>query len=350
HKQRLLLPVVRGLFQDWEPRLLSAMEKANPKAIREIVAFLLKEGKAAELQSVLRQRVQDQTATSNLLYWICAHRADSAMAELVQPLINGRLFSTILNCLENIAVEQGRRKNILLDELISDQDLIPNLLEKCDYEEIRDLAKALLLNPAFEELDKRSLMARIIKVCPATQALISGKHEKGEVLVVSWESLERRKKEYDEIVRKKIPANSEEIKVARSYGDLRENHEFKAAKEMQGLLQRQKLEMEIMLTNARGTDFSDTDPSAVNIGTIVRLKGVEDGEELTYKILGAWDSNPDEGVISYQSAVAKALMKKRVGEEATLPGDRGSRTVKIVDIQAVSPQPAPRDEQAVGHS
>ena len=76
-------------------------------------------------------------------------------------------------------------------------------------------------------------------------------------LVVSWESLERRKNEYTSWSRKKFPANSKEIAIARSYGDLRENHEYKAAKEMQKLLMRRKSELETQLVRARGTDFAN---------------------------------------------------------------------------------------------
>src|SRR4030095_1064383 len=108
------------------------------------------------------------------------------------------------------------------------------------------------------------------KSYPAIQSLISGEQAKQETsLVVSWESLERRKNEYRELVEKKIPANSKEIAIARSYGDLRENHEYKAAKEMQKLLMRQKGELETQLVRARGTDFANARTDVVSIGTIV---------------------------------------------------------------------------------
>src|SRR5213595_24133 len=120
-------------------------------------------------------------------------------------------------------------------------------------------------------MDKRSLLARIVKSYPAVQSLISGDQTKQESnLLVSWESLERRKNEYTELVQKKIPANSKEIALARSYGDLRENHEYKAAKEMQKILMRRKHELESQLVRARGTDFANPRTDAVSIGTIVR--------------------------------------------------------------------------------
>src|SRR5213595_2597529 len=107
-------------------------------------------------------------------------------------------------------------------------------------------------------MDKRSLLARIVKSHPAVQSLISGEQTKQDTtLIVSWESLERRKIDYADLVHKKIPANSKEIAIARSYGDLRENHEYKAAKEMQKILMRRKVELEGQLIRARGTDFAN---------------------------------------------------------------------------------------------
>ena len=151
-----------------------------------------------------------------------------------------------------------KRSNRLRDFILDDQELLVELIGSADLEVIKDLTRALQLSPCFDDMDKRSLLARIVKSYPAIQSLISGEQTKQEAtLLVSWESLERRKNEYRELVEKKIPANSKEIAIARSYGDLRENHEYKAAKEMQKLLMRRKAELETQLVRARGTDFAN---------------------------------------------------------------------------------------------
>jgi transcription elongation GreA/GreB family factor len=139
-------------------------------------------------------------------------------------------------------------------------------------------------------------------------------------------------------VNKKIPENSKEIGVARSYGDLRENFEFKAAKEMQAVLMRRKSELEQMLHQARGTDFSNPDATQVSIGTVVRLRDVTSGNDESYTILGAWDSDPERHVISYQTAIGQALLGKRMGQRVTLNTDHGTSTFEIVLIE-----PAPVD-------
>jgi transcription elongation GreA/GreB family factor len=133
--------------------------------------------------------------------------------------------------------------------------------------------------------------------------------------VVSWDSLERRKTEYHELVEKKIPANSKEIALARSYGDLRENHEYKAAKEMQKLLMRRKAELETQLVRARGTDFSNPRLEAASIGTIVRATDLATNQPELFTILGAWDSDPEKGIVSYLSPIAQSLLNRKTGEE-----------------------------------
>src|SRR5260221_6628645 len=121
-------------------------------------------------------------------------------------------------------------------------------------------------------MESGPLLAGIVKRNPAVQSLISGEQTRQDTnLIVSWESLERRKNEYTELVQKKMPANSKEIAIARSYGDLRENHEYKAAKEMQKILMRRKAELEVDLVRARGTDFQNPKTDAVSIGTQVTV-------------------------------------------------------------------------------
>src|SRR5205809_837308 len=184
-------------------------------------------------------------------------------------------------------------------------------------------------------MDKRSLLARIVKSYPAAQALISGEQSKQDAtLVVSWQSLERRKAEYDELVHKKIPANSKEIAVARSYGDLRENHEYKSAKEMQKLLMRRKGELEGQLIRARGTDFANVKTDVVSIGTRVRVTELNTDHSEMFTILGAWDSDPEKGVISYLSPIAQSLLNHKVGEEVEFELGGAKKHFHIDSIEA----------------
>jgi transcription elongation GreA/GreB family factor len=160
-------------------------------------------------------------------------------------------------------------------------------------------------------------------------------------LIVSWSSLEKRRAEHEEIVKVKIPENTKEIAIARSYGDLSENFEFKAAKQMQSVLMRRKADLEQMLHDARGTSFENPDTSRVSIGTIVTLRNAETNNEETYTILGAWDGDPDRQIISYQTAIGQALLGHEVGE--TIPLNTEDSVAQFI---IVSIQPAPPDQTA----
>src|SRR6185369_15872035 len=186
-------------------------------------------------------------------------------------ILGPEVFRAMLTAMERDQFNE-KKSNRLRDFILDDPELIPDLIASADIEVVKDLTRALQFSPSFDDMDKRSLLARIVKIFPAIQAVISGEHVKQDVtLIVSWESLERRKNEYTELVQKKIPANSKDIAVARSYGDLRENHEYKAAKEMQKVLMRRKHELESQLDRARGMDFANAKTDAVNIGTRVKV-------------------------------------------------------------------------------
>jgi transcription elongation factor GreA len=157
--------------------------------------------------------------------------------------------------------------------------------------------------------------------------------------VVSWSSLQRRKVEFEELVKKKIPENTKEIALARSYGDLSENFEYKAAKQMQAVLMRRKTELEEELQNARGTAFESPDTSRVSIGTVVTLRDQKSKAEETYTILGAWDGDPERHIISYKTAIGQTLLGHQLGEVVGLNADQGTSQFAIIAIEA-----APRDE------
>src|SRR5205823_3719797 len=147
----------------------------------------------------------------------------------------------------------------------------------------------------------------------------------------------KRKEEYGELVQKKIPANSKEIAIARSYGDLRENHEYKAAKEMQKLLMRRKGELENALVRARGTDFANPKIDVAGIGTRVQATELTAQHQETFTILGAWDSDPERGVISYLSPVAQAMLNHKPGEEVEFEMEGVRKHYRIDAIEAYKP-------------
>jgi transcription elongation GreA/GreB family factor len=337
-KHRRALESFKAAHPDtWADVLRNTLNSVSAKLCKEFTGLLIHESKMDLLKETLARVISQHTASSELLLWLAKDRNDS-FADILGP----EVFRAMLTAMERDQFNE-RRSNRLRDFIIDDQELLVELIGSADFEVIKDLTRALQYSPSFDDMDKRSLLARIVKSYPAIQALISGEQSKQETSFhVSWESLERRKDDYRELVEKKIPANSKEIAIARSYGDLRENHEYKAAKEMQKLLMKQKSELEIQLLRARGTDFSNARTDVAGIGTIVKLTDLEANQPGRFTILGAWDSDPEQGVVSYLSPMAQALLNHKVGDsvEFEIHGVRHQHRIEAIEAFKPAPPPA----------
>jgi transcription elongation GreA/GreB family factor len=313
----------------WHEMLRATLNMASAKLCREFANMLVEEGKINELKETLARLISQHTASSELLHWLAKDRTD-AFADILGP----EVFRAMLTTMERDQFNE-KRSNRLREYILDDQNLLPELTASAELEVIKDLTRALQLSPVFDDMDKRSLLARIVKSHPAVQSLISGEQTKQDTtLVVSWESLERRKLEYADLVHKKIPANSKEIAIARSYGDLRENHEYKAAKEMQKVLMRRKDELETQLVRARGTDFTNVRTDVVSIGSVVQATDLETNGRETFTVLGAWDSDPEKGIVSYLSPVAQALLNRKAGDEVEFEIHGARHRHRIEQIEA----------------
>lgn len=330
-KQKRVFGELPAAFDDaWPAKALTLVQRGSTRVSAEAARLLEEKGQIDTLLNSLDRAIREHSLTSEVLCWLCRER-EGVYADLV----NSRLFSAIIGALERDQFNEAKRDRRLHDLVLNDKELIPDLIATATHEELRDVMQKLMRTPVFEELNKRSLLGRVIRVYPEMQSMVSGDSDaKQETLIVSWESLEKRKAEYDELVNKKIPENVKEISIARSYGDLRENFEFKAAKEMQRVLGRRRAETERDLALARGTDFANADTSQVSIGTIVTLRETTDGRIDVYTILGAWDGDPDKGIVSYQSALAQSLISHKVGEQVDVPTEHGDRTAEITGIEA----------------
>jgi transcription elongation factor GreA len=336
-EKKILQALPSALGPAWTDRALYLMQESHGRMVAQIPRILNEAGKHDELRTMLERSIREHSATSEMLAWLCSER--KGWSELVTPELLGAIFAALEREQHNTAGRTGK----LYRTLVEDRQLLGDIFRKCDVATARDWMRRLQLSHLFDELTKRSLLARLVKVYPELESMITGAQTQDETasLIVSWSSLEKRRAEYEELVRTKIPENTKEIALARSYGDLSENFEFKAAKQMQSVLMRRKAELEQMLHNARGTSFENVDTSRVSIGTIVTLREAETNKEETYSILGAWDGDPDRHIISYQTAIGQALLGHEVGETISLSAEDGSAPFTIISIQ-----PAPPDQAA----
>ena len=126
---------------------------------------------------------------------------------------------------------------------------------------------------------------------------------------------------------------TEQIVRAREFGDLSENSEYDAAKELQAQVEAEIAEMEDILLSCQIINKKDIKSDEVSVGSTVKLYDEEFDEELEYKILGTIESNPAKGVISNHSPVGKALIGRKVGEKISVKLPTGVVNYKILEIK-----------------
>ncbi len=139
------------------------------------------------------------------------------------------------------------------------------------------------------------------------------------VIYTTREGLEKARAELRRLTSEEIPKAAEEIARARAHGDLSENYEYKAAKEKQARLMQRANRLRDEVARARVIVGADVDVSEVSVGCRVTLSD-ESGGRHVYVLLGPWDTNTDQGIISYQSPFAGMLMGKKVGELVEVEG------------------------------
>ncbi len=145
----------------WTDVVRATLNQVTAKLCRECAQLLIHEGKIDVLKETLARLISQHTASSELLLWLAKERSD-AFADILGP----EVFRAMLSAMERDQFNE-RRSNRLRDFILDDQQLLVELIGTADLEVIKDLTRALQLSPCFDDMDKRSLLARIVKSSPA---------------------------------------------------------------------------------------------------------------------------------------------------------------------------------------
>lgn len=149
---------------------------------------------------------------------------------------------------------------------------------------------------------------------------------------LSAERLQELKDElhYLKTVREKEVAD--QIKEARSFGDLSENSEYDEAKNEQGKLYSRIAEVENILANCTVIEENDADLNTVRMGSRIVVEDLEFGEQETYQVVGSQEADPMNGRISEESPFGKALLGHKCGTVVVVEAPAGNIKYKIIDI------------------
>ena len=152
-----------------------------------------------------------------------------------------------------------------------------------------------------------------------------------KTVYLTQEGYEELKKELEDLINVKRPANIKAIKEARALGDLSENAEYDAARNEQAELEGRIQKLEQILENV--SIIENVDNSKVSIGNTVKIKYVDDDEEDEYQIVGSQEADPFESKISNESPIAQALFDHKVGDIVTVESPNGNYEVEIIEIK-----------------
>lgn len=155
-----------------------------------------------------------------------------------------------------------------------------------------------------------------------------------EVMYVSQETFDKMKQQLQHMISVDRPAASKAIAEAREKGDLKENAEYDAAKEAQGILEAKMAQLEAQIASARILDESMIDTSKASVLTKVTIKNLANKKSMTYQLVGEKEADLKQNKISVSAPMGQGLLGKKVGEVAEILMPTG-KTMKF-EIQEIS--------------
>ncbi|MFP4380113.1 MAG: transcription elongation factor GreA [Candidatus Sumerlaeia bacterium] len=214
----------------------------------------------------------------------------------------------------------SRLQNLLLEK---HQAIIVDAFQAMELEEARRRYQNIMdmgtLNQTFK-LSFDSAVRRVVQNLDEEEDSANAEH------FVTKKSYESRQKELQKLISVEIPENSKAIGAAAALGDLSENAEYESAKERQKVLFRRREALEDQLMRARVLDPDDVDSNVVGFGTEFEIRNQDTGSTERYKLLGLWDADPENNVLSYLTPFGKQFMNKKEGDNIVVNHPNGGTT------------------------
>ena len=234
-----------------------------------------------------------------------------------------------------IALGEGRqggetlRMQNIIRRLFADTKWLEKVFSWLNPEEQAMFFERFQASIAWDPSTHHTTVVRMTRLVPALESHVVKVEKKKEYArLTSYRSFAMRKQEYLKLINEDMPANVKRIEFAKSYGDLSENAEYQYAKdEQRALMQKQSL-MQADLEAVKPADFADATTDEVMPGVTV-VAETPSGEKI-WHILGEWDNDLEQGIISSKTRVAQNLMGKKAGDGFELPDENGKLTFATV--------------------
>jgi transcription elongation factor GreA len=315
-----LLVHIKNFLPDWA----SIYVKLFPYALsRHMIDVLLDAGEANRLKSMVVSIVENYRDHREAFIWVAKNLWDESWVKEL-GLSYDKMLITLIHILDITFKEienhrdttDNKRINKQVDTILFRDGRLNAYLDAAPRD---DIERIFALIRDVKDLDpalKLSIRKRITDLYPDFK--FSDEEEKAIVsrgLMVTASKYEEKNRLLSHIMEVDVPANQKEIAFALSLGDLRENSEYKAAKEKQDELNAKVGKLKNEIERAQIFDPDTITTSKISFSTEVLLQNDTDNTEETYVILGPWESDPTNQIISYLSPLGKRLLNHKVGDK-----------------------------------
>ncbi|PKL09508.1 MAG: transcription elongation factor GreA [Spirochaetae bacterium HGW-Spirochaetae-7] len=315
-----LLSHIKNFLPDWADIYV----KLFPYALsRHMIDVLLEAGESDRLQSMVVSIVENYRDHREAFIWVAKNLWDETWVKEL-GLSYDKMLITLIHILDISYKEienhrdttDNRRINKQVDNILFKDGRLIAYLDEADKD---DTERLFALISDVKDLDpsiKVSLRKRITEHHPDYK--FSDAEEKSIVsrgLMVTAGKYEEKNRLLAHIMEVDVPANQKEIAFALSLGDLRENSEYKAAKEKQDELNAKVAKLNNEIERSQIFDVTTITTNKISFSTEVLLHNDTDNADETYIILGPWESDPTNHIISYLSPLGKRLLNHKIGDK-----------------------------------
>lgn len=303
------LGVVREMHPDWPKVYTESFFLDDDPRIMSIIVSALEQGG----HNVMRDRLIDETLRyprrhPRAFHWFVKRLNDD------ETLGEKANYALLFQILDAIGSDEFSAVRARLKELFDQGGLALRIVTKVDNEEqARKLVETLERYGSLEDYRRETVRHAALMKYPSLR------EPQAEAVYATAEMLQKKREELDHLKRVDIPANSKALQEAREMGDLRENFEYKAARQRAEYLSARVGELASEISRVQVLDPQKIDVSLVHVGAKVVLSNGDVRREVT--ILGPWESAPEHGVYSNQSEVAKALIGHAAGDIVSFMGN-----------------------------
>jgi transcription elongation GreA/GreB family factor/transcription elongation factor GreA-like protein len=319
-----VLEISDELWPDFDEFMSKYLSEFTPLVEEQYIELLYKNKKNEIADNIINKSLNDIYLFPDLFLAICKNKLknlwggtkDIPVSRLIEKLFELYEYTSI-----EVLNEQDRDVKQIYQKLLQKTRDIIRADDFRNYRtavnEIKESKRLKLLLNQISKIEnmpielQSMLRAIITDQYPDIENI---KYEESESFYTLASSYDRMMKQYKHIISVEIPENSEHIYEAASMGDLSENAEYRAAKDKQKLLAGSLNTIRYELDRSIVIDLKDVNGDIVSFGTVVELEDQINKKIVIYKILGPWETDIQNNIISYKSEIGRELEEKKKGD------------------------------------